>query len=112
MLRTATIAVAIAFSAASFAPSATAKEEQINLDIRVDPTEIVDLATANEALASVTGQATKACSYFRDSNRRTYTDEKCVNEILDQVVAAINNEDLTTAYEESQGSVQVAEKKD
>jgi len=107
MIRSAMIATA----ALTFSTVAMADNTKLDLDIRIDPSKIVDTASAQKAFRSVKGQATKACSYFRDSNRRTYTDEICVQEILDQVTAALDNDDFTEVYASSKDAIKVAERK-
>ena len=111
MLRIASIATAAAFAAVSFAPAATAQNETMNLNIRIDEAAIVDATSAQKALRSVERQADRACTYKVTALRRTYTDEVCVAEIVSQVVAQIDNENLTQAYAANQGAVQIAENK-
>lgn len=108
MLRT----VLIAATALTTSTLASAENKQVNLDIRLDPTSIVDAASAETALRSVASQAERACEYKMDSIRRTYVDDICVDEIIGQVVAAIDDENFSIAYANSKEAVKLAQRED
>lgn len=108
-LRLSHAVAAAAFAVSAIAPAALAQDQQVNLSIALDTTEIVDERTANDALRSVERQAERACSYEIRSIKRKKTDQKCVNDVVEQVVTQFDVPLLTSAYVSSDMAVRVAD---
>ena len=111
MLRSISIKAAIAALATTgFAQAAIAEGETVNVDVQVDVAALTNSGAAEAALRDVERQARKACRYVQPATQLKLTDWSCVAEIIEQTVATVDTPQLSSAYDNSERIVQIAQR--
>ena len=85
------------------APALAERAVSYDVSFTFDEAQLSTYEGANQVLTDLTAQAENACSFVEPILRTERVDDACVADVMRQAVIAINDAELTDAYNIAEG---------